>query len=232
MLNFNNTNLRANRLVEDSFQAFLVEGAKFTTNEEYPIIPIEYISSSIPLDIMPFNKAINYQGDLSKTFICFFSPDASFERVRRNPQRYVNFFKRTAGIIGFDFSIHSDMQLIKQKAQINDNLSLSYYFGTKGIPIIPNLRCGIDELLPEFLSAIPKNSIVAIGTHGFVKGKQEQYEWYCFIERIIDELHPSTIVVYGTLNSKIFEELKQTCNFAFFDSWIDKRRKGELKNVD
>lgn len=229
---YNTVDARLNRILEDSFQAFLVAGAKFTLDEEYPIIPKDFISKEAPIDIMPFDKALNYHGDLSNTFVCFFAPDSTFERVRKNPKKYLSFFKRTAGIIGFDYSIHTDMPLIKQKSQINDNLSLTYYYGSQGIPVIPNIRCGIDELLPEFLSAIPKNSIVAIGTHGFIKEQQEKYEWYCFIEKIIRELQPTKIVVYGTLRSEIFNELKKGSDFVFFDSWISKRRKGESNHVN
>lgn len=221
---------RAEKKVSDSFQAYLVKDAHFTATEEYPIIPNSVIPKEQPKDIMPFNKALHYRGDLSNTFICFFSPDESFERVRRNPKRYIPFFKRTAGIIGFDYSIHSDMQVVKQKSQINDNLSLTYFLGINGIPVIPNIRCGIDELLPEFLDAIPKNSIIALGTHGFIKEKREQYEWYCFIETIVDVLNPNTIVVYGILPKKIMNDFAEKCNFVFYDSWIDKRRKGELEN--
>ncbi len=211
--------------VEDSFQAFLVEGAYFTKTEEYPIIPKEFISNKLPGKIMHFSKAITYRGDLHDTYICFFSPDKTFERVRRNPKRYLNFFKRTAGIIGFDYSIHSDMPVIKQKAQMNDNLSLTYYYGSNGIPIIPNLRCGIDELLPEFLSALPKHVIVAVGTHGFIKTKRERYNWFCFLEKIIDEIKPTDIVVYGTLNDPMFDELKSRTNIVCYDAWNDLRRK-------
>lgn len=209
--------------VSDSFQAYLIKNANFTNLEEYPILENEMISKSIPIDIMPFQKAITYQGDLSNTFICFFEPDETFERVRRNPQRYLNFFKRTAGIIGLDFSVHSDMPVIKQKAQMNDNLSLTYYYGSHGIPIIPNIRCGIDELIPEYLSAIPKHSIIAIGTHGFVKQNPQRYEWFCFLEKIIVELKPKKIIVYGTLPGKIFDDLKMKSDFIFYDSWIVKR---------
>ena len=59
--------------------------------------------------------------------------------------------------------------MIMQKSQIYDNLSLTYFYGTNGIPVIPNIRCGDDDLLPEFLEAIPKKSMIAIGTHGFCK---------------------------------------------------------------
>lgn len=100
--------------IVDSFQAFLVEGAEFTKNEEYPIIRSDMIPKKPPLKIMPFSKAINYRGDLSKTVIYFFCPDATFERVRKHPKRYLNFFKRTAGIIGFDFSVHSDMPILNK----------------------------------------------------------------------------------------------------------------------
>lgn len=211
--------------VEDAFQAFLVENAEFTPSEEYPIIRQSMVSKKIPTKIMPFSKAIAYRGDLSDTFICTFSPDGTFERIRRNPKRYVSFFKRTAGIIGFDFSIHSDMPIIKQKSQINDNLSLTYFFGSNGIPVIPNLRCGIDELIPEYFAAIPKRSLVAIGTHGFCKERREKFEWYCFIEKIIDILEPTAIIVYGTLNGAIFDSLKEAASFVFFDSWITERYK-------
>lgn len=217
--------------VEDSFGAYLVEGAHFSSHEEYPIIEERMIAKTIPVDIMPFNKALNYRGDLSKTFICTYSPDKTFERVRRNPQKYLSFFKRTAGLIGFDFSIHSDMPLIKQKSQIYDNLALTYYFGNHDIPVIPNVRSGIDELTPEFLQCIPHNSTIAIGTHGFMKEMHEKYEWYCFLKDVINTLCPKNIIVYGTLSSKMFDEFKKNTNIICYSSWISERWR-RAKNGD
>ena len=164
---------KTNKMVEDSFQAFLTEGATFTRNEEYPILEERMVPENPPLRIVPFEKAICSSENLSNTFVCFYSRDASFERIRRNPKRYISFFRRCAGIIGFDYSIHSDMPSIKQKSQINDNLSLTYYYATNGIPVIPNVRWGIDQTADEFLQAIPKQSLIAIGTHGFSKRLEE-----------------------------------------------------------
>ena len=217
-------------LVPDSFSSFLVHGAHFTGTEEYPIIPAHFVSPVVPKEIVPFSKAITYRGDLHDSFICFYSSDDTFERVRRNPKLYLPFFQRTAGIIGPDFSIHSDMPIIKQKSQINDNLSLSYYYGSQGIPIIPNLRCGMDELLPEFLSAIPRNNLVAIGTHGFVQQTQEQCEWYCFIESFCKVLQPKGIVVYGSLRNRMFDNIKSRYPFFFYDPWISQRAKEVRQN--
>lgn len=218
--------MRQTKAVEDSFQAFLVNEAHFTGVEEYPIIPRDMISRHTPKKIIPFSKAINYQGNLEDTFICTYSPDKTFERIKRAPVRYVNFFRRTAGLIGFDFSVHSNMPVVKQKGIMFDNLALTYYYGSRGIPIIPNLRCGIDELFPEFAEAIPKKSLVAIGTHGFCDTVREQCEWYCFIERVISLLQPSEIVVYGSLRGKIFDDFKNIQKFVFFTPWINAHRKG------
>ncbi len=227
----NKCNNRCMRQKVDSFYAFLTDGADYTPNEEYPIISKKMISTCIPETMLPFSKAINTRKDLSKTFIHFFSPDKTFERIRRNPNRYIAFFKRTAGIIGPDFSIHSDMPVSLQKSQIFDNLALSYYFGRNGIPVIPNLRCGIDELLPEFFLAIPQNAIVAVSTHGFIKEKWEQYEWYCFLEQVISVLNPKCIIVHGTLNSKIFTNLTDNVRFVFYTPWINEYGfKGGVKN--
>ena len=223
---------KTNDMVDDSFYAFLVEGASFTQTEEYPILPKSIISTVVPKKILPFSKAITFHGDLHDTFICFFSPDKTFERIRRNPRKYLPFFQRTAGIIGFDFSIHDDMPIVKQKSQINDNLSLTYFFGKNGVSVIPNLRCGMNELLPEFLQAIPPHSIVAVGTHGFCRSPEERCEWYCFLEPIIQRLAPSTIIVYGTLNAPLFDDLKAQTNFVFFDSWISQRYREVHEDVD
>lgn len=222
----------ATSAVTDSFQAYLTEGAHFTETEEYPILRPDMITTELPVKIMPFHKAITFQGDLSDTFICSYSPDQTFERIRRQPAKYLKFFKRTAGLIGFDFSIHTDMPIIKQKAQIYDNLALTYYFGNNGIPIIPNLRCGVDELLPEFLSAIPHHSKIAVGTHGFIKETREKLEWYYFLDQAISKLEPTDVIVYGTLRGKLFDEFKSRTNIVTYNAWIADRWKEVLGHVD
>lgn len=222
----------ANGIVTDSFQAFLVDDANFTEVEEYPIIEDWMIPTIPPKQILTFNEAIAYKGDLSETYVCFYAQDPTFERVRRNPKKYIDFFKRCAGIIGFDFSIHTDMPIIKQKSQMNDNLSLTYYYGKQGIRVIPNIRCGFDDLLPEFLSSIPKNSLIAIGTYGFIKETYKKYEWFCFLDEIIRTLNPSGIIVYGTLNGELFDSVKEKTKFYYYDSWSTRRRKELNNNVN
>lgn len=218
--------------VEDSFQAFLVDGAEFTNVEEYPILREDMVPSKLPEKIMHFSRAITYQGDLSNTVIYFFSPDKTFERVRRNPKRYLNFFKRTAGIMGFDFSVHTDMPFIKQKSQMNDNLSLSFYYGNNGVQLYPAPRGGADCTVDEYLAAFPKHTYLVLGVHGFIKEKQEQAEWYCWIKTLIEKLEPKGFIVVGHLSNPMFDEFKKQVPFYFYDSFIEERRKEKSKNGD
>jgi len=221
-----------NDMVIDSFHAFLVDGADFTLNYELPIIRSDMVAKKPPKSIMPFDKAYNYHGDLSEVFVCFYAQDLTFERIRRNPEKYLSFFKKCAGIIGFDYSIHSDMNRAKQISQANDNLSLTYYYGNQGITIIPNLRDGYNELTNEIFEAMPKKSYISIGTYGFIKTKRAQYEWYLLIKKIISELDPLGIIVYGPLNNPIFDELKNKCMFYIYPSWLSQDRKRRNKYVN
>lgn len=214
-----------NGVIEDSFQAFLVDGADFTKKEEYPIIKNWMIPSTTPSKLMPFSKAINYKGDLSEYVIYFYSEDKTFERVRRNPKRYLKFFKKCKGIIGLDFSVHTDMSIIKQKAQLNDNLSLTFFFGNNSIPVYPNCRGGSDKINDEYLNAFPKHAYIALGTHGFIKLKEQKHEWRCWINKIVKKLEPKGLIIVGKLPQDIINEYSKKVEFHFFESFMEERWK-------
>ena len=61
--------------------------------------------------------------------------------------------------MGLDFSVHSDMPLVKQKAQLNDNLSLSFFYANNGVPLYPNCRGGSDCINDDVLLRTHTSSI-------------------------------------------------------------------------
>lgn len=214
--------------IEDSFKAFLIEKAQLTDKEGYPKIRKDMISKNLPIDIITFEESLKIpKGQRKKYFVCSFAPDKSFMRIYNNPKRYIDYFKQFAGILGFDFSVHSDMPLIVQKTQMNVNLSLTYYYGNNGISVIPNIRTGSNYISEEFYETIPKNVLVAVGTHGFIKSRVQRYEWYYCLREIINKLNPSGIIVYGTLRGKLFDKIKEMVPIYQYDSWIEKKSKRE-----
>ncbi|MCK9199049.1 MAG: DUF4417 domain-containing protein [Bacilli bacterium] len=184
--------------VNDIFGAFLIEESNWVGVEEYPRVEEWMVPINPPIRMIPFDK-INEVNNPSEYFICFYCKDESFIKILKNPKKYVNMLRKFAGIIGFDYSIYTDMPIIKQKSQIYNNLSLSYFFGNNGIPVIPNIRYGIENTKEDFLKAIPKNSLIAFGTYGFIRTIKEQQVWFDTLHKVINQLKPSGVVVYGSL---------------------------------
>lgn len=214
--------------IDDSFNAFLIDKAELTDNEGYPKIRKDMISNQPPLDIITFKESLRIPKDKRKDYyVCTYSPDKTFMRILNHPKRYIKYFQQFAGIIGFDFSIHSDMPPIIQKQQMNNNLSLTYFYGNNNILTIPNIRTGCNYISQEFYEAISKNTLVAVGTHGFIKNNTQRYEWYYCLSEIIEKLNPSGIIVYGTLRGKIFDRIKKAVPIYQYDSWAEKKYKKE-----
>lgn len=57
-------------------------------------------------------------------------------------------------------------------------------------------------------------------------------EWYCFLEKIINSLEPSGIVVYGNLSGNIFTEFEDKCKFYYYEPWIYTNRKKKEVNLN
>lgn len=201
--------------VKDVFKAYLTVGAERTPIEEYPIIPIWMIPTEVGnIKVIPFSKWKDVRKHIDEYYICFYCDDDKFLSVLNNPQKYVRLFRRAKGIIGFDYSVYSDMPVYKQKAQMGRNLSLTFYYGMLNIKIIPNVRFGIDVTREDFLKAIPKNSVIAIGSYGCVHTKDEQKRYRNFLEGILSELEPRYIVVYGAMPMEVFGQYLDKYSFV------------------
>lgn len=213
------TQKKKKKKVKDVFKAFLTEGCKRTQVEGYPIIPVWMIPTDVEnIKIIPFSRWKEVGKRINEYYICFFCEDDDFTAVLNNPKQYIRLFRRAKGIIGFDYSIYYDMPVIKQKSQMNDNLSLTFYYGMRNIKIIPNIRYGIESTRDDFLSAIPCNSIIAIGSYGCVHSLEEKERFRYFLREMLPRLSPKLVVVYGAMPEDVFGEFKETYSFVQCDA--------------
>lgn len=53
-----------------------------------------------------------------------------------------------------------------------------------------------------------KGCVIAIGIHGTTKGRRDRYYLLNGVERIIEILHPSAIVIYGTAHDKYYQKYR------------------------
>jgi glycosyltransferase involved in cell wall biosynthesis len=173
--------------------AFLVRKAEFAGKYEFPVISS---CNETPVDIMPFSRA-RKSFDYHK-FICFYERDKEFENVWTHPRDYIKMFRRFCGIIGLDYSLYRDMPLGDQITSTMKGRKLCYFYQHNGVKVIPNIRFG-DERTYEFcFDGIPENSVIAVGTHGNTKDRENLKYMIKGFEAAIQRLHPSRIIIYGS----------------------------------
>lgn len=217
--------------MDDGFRSDLVVGAEFDGFLEMPIIkkPKEII---IPDGITPFSKRNFAIG--SNEAIGFNEMDQVFKKVISEPEKYVDDFSRFMGIISTDNSLYRDMPLATQILNIYRNRAVGYYYQSKGIYVIPQIRWGDERtytktVLPDkaaFLG-VEKQSIVSIGTYGCIQGQDNKMYFKNGLYEMLMELDPIVVLVYGNMPGVIFDEFRNYAQFIQYPDWITRKKRGD-----
>ncbi len=210
--------------IRDVYLGYLIQGARRTSKEGYPIIEPWMVVEKPPTDIVQWDKRSTVK-EKSQCAISFYCKDQYFSSLQCNPKRYTNEVKEYECVIGMDASPFDNMPPVVQKSQIYDNLAITYYYGRQGIPVIPNIRIGT-ECTIDSLDAYPRNTLIAIGSNGFT---HELFNREIFREQvkiIVDTLHPTGIVVYGPVSDAIFSVAKEASIPVFkYEAFMTRRYK-------
>lgn len=210
--------------VRDVYLSYLIRGAQRTKTDEYPIIEKWMVAKKPPKDIFQWDRRKDVKNPLTSG-MSFYCNDPAFNPILGNPKGYIDKLNKYMLVIGMDASPYDNMPLVVQKSQIYLNLAISYYFGSVGIPIIPNVRLG-DMRTISSLEAYPKGTLIAIGTNGFVKSLANRKILAEQIKIVIDELLPSGICVYGPDKDELFKYAKErNIPIYQYDSYTMKQNK-------
>ena len=188
--------------VRDVYLAYLIANARRTKTDDYPIIEEWMVATEPPKEIIQWDRR-NDVVSPDETGMCFYCCDPGFQPILGNPKKYVDKLKSYQCIIGMDASPFDNMPLWVQKSQIGLNLGITYYYGSLGMKVIPNVRLGDNRTLSS-LEAYPRHTLIAIGTHGFTRKLDNRYVFAEQVQKIIDVLDPSGICVYGPVSHEIF----------------------------
>lgn len=189
--------------VRDVYLAYLIDGARRTETDGFPIIEKWMVATEPPKEIIQWDRRKDVV-DPTTTAICFYCNDYGFAPILGNPKKYVERMKQYYSVVGIDASPYDNMPLVVQKSQIYLNLAVTYYFGSLGIKIIPNVRLGDNRTLSS-LESYPKHTLIAIGTHGFTNRLDNRYIFAEQVQKLVDQLEPNGICVYGPLLDEIFD---------------------------
>lgn len=198
---------------KDVFHAFLVKNAQFDTELEIPCIKPE---SSIPQKLIPFSKAVG--GTDYDCFVHFYEDDANFERLWNNPQKYLPILQKYKGVITPDFSLYRDMPLVMQQWNTYRSRAVGHWLQENGIPTIANVRWGDERTYDLCCAGVPKNSIIAVGSHGCIKLLQERPYFINGLDYAVQTLRPKIILyterhrIVSLINTE--SKLSKSCNLT------------------
>ena len=188
--------------VRDVYLAYIIEGARRTETDGFPIIEEWMVATEPPKEIIQWDRRKDVTDPIN-TGMSFYCNDFTFTPILGNPKAYVEKLSSYGCVIGLDASPYDNMPLWVQKSQIGLNLGITYYYGSHGIKVIPNIRLGDNRTLSS-LEAYPKHTLIAIGTHGFTRRLDNRYIFADQVQKIVETLEPSGICVYGPVSNEIF----------------------------
>lgn len=204
--------------LKDVWNAFMLEDATFSQHD-IPYCPTT--ASKVPTSIITFTdaKAI-YKKMLRKdknffcdSFICFYEDDYKFDGERgiwNRPNQVLKILRHFAGAITPDFSTYQDFPDPLKRYNTYRMRVFGYWLGNNGIPVINNVRWGTCETYGYCFDGIPHNSVVAIGTVGGSPRKlEDRFRFENGLYKMVEVLHPHTIIVYGSSNYDCFKKLAE-----------------------
>ena len=205
---------------KDIWNAFMCEGADFTSHSKNDIPFCPTTATEIPKDIITWDEAKRlYRNALARkdkhffcnAFICWFIDDYKFDGPRgawHDCAFVLNVLRHFAGAITPDFSTYQDFPEPLKIYNTYRMRAFGYWLGKNGIAVINNVRWGSRETWSYCWDGIPQNSIVAIGTIGGSPRKHiDRKRFEEGLEELVRILQPHTIIVYGSANYPCFDRL-------------------------
>ena len=212
--------------IRDVFQAELSKDARRTRPDGYPIIEEWMVAKNPPKELFQWDRRCDVKVP-EKSGMSFYCNDPGFIPILNNPQGYIDKLRAYECVVGIDPSPYDNMPLVVQKSQIYNNLAITNYYGKQGLKIIPNVRLGNNDTISA-LSAYPKGTLIAIGTHGFTKILNNREIFRNQVSIVVEVLRPSGIIVYGPVSEYIFQKaIEKGTPIYQYDSYTMKQNAKE-----
>lgn len=202
----------------DVFHAYFVENAKYDGKLEIPFIDRE---TDIPNRLISFSDSL--RTDDFDQWVHFYEDDVNFERLWNRPGVYLPRLQKFKGVISPDFSLYRDMPLVMQEWNTYRNRATGHWLQSNGIKVLANVRWSDRRSFNFCCLGVRKHSPIAVGSHGLVKIKEERLFFKEGLEYVVNNLHPTVIVVYGAAPDEMFLQYRNAgIQIVVFPSDISK----------
>ena len=144
-----------------------------------------------------FNEVLS-DTDPDGKAVHFFIDDYQFERIWKDPGKYVDALSRYVCVASPDFSPYGDMPLALQIYNHYRKHWVAAFLQERGVTVIPTIRASTDSRSFEwFLDGEPEGGIVII-SNMWTGDKDIRDKFHEEYKLMFDKLHPRKVFLYGT----------------------------------
>jgi len=222
---------------KDNFHAFLVKDAKFDGFYDIPMV-IQPPNVELPKRLISYEQLPNHiweKGDCIHFYIDdqkFDGPKGIWNGLVENQDNKRGFklekFNGASSIILPDFSLYLDMPRAMQIWNVYRSRAVGVYLSKMGHTVIPNVRWTDKTSYRFAFKGISTGSIVAVGSLGCSKNRQDKALFVNGFIEMIKVLKPSCVIIYGTIFKELHYVIKKyDVKYVNFESNISMIFKGE-----
>lgn len=175
---------------------------QFKTEGKYNI-PILEAYHYEPTEFIGFNYAKTTKNKSEKS-LHFFIDDYQFERLWREPIKYIYQIKEFKSVMTPDFSLYTDFPKALQIYNHYRKQWLGAFWQSLGFKVIPTLAWSDKDSFEWCFDGVPKSATVAISSVGTQRSKTTKQLFLSGWNEMLRKLSPETVIFYG--------EIPKECN--------------------
>ena len=161
-------------------------------------MPILRAVDFIPDQLLGFKYMLSDNGESAETSgIHFFIDDYQFERIWKDPRKYLEKLRKYQCVLTPDFSLYMDMALPVKIANVFRSRLIGQIMQEAGLTVIPTLQYAGPDTFDFCFDGIEPGGVVATSTVGVMTDEDSVAVWADGMDEAIRQLHPSTVVCYG-----------------------------------
>lgn len=211
-------------VVRDGSRSWQI-GCTFSGPEKIPVLAPA--TANAPAALIPFHHTKSGTAS-SNGFVHFFVQDHHVERIWRNPARYVSRLGRYSGILTPDFSLYRSMAPHQRVSNVCASRAVGVFYQERGIQVIPTVRWAVPSDFLFCFAGLPKESVVAISTHGCIRSQEDRHYFKGGLSRMLEVLAPLLVLVHGAMPPDVFSPWRNRVNFRHYPSAITQVHAGEV----
>ncbi len=168
---------------------------QFPTEGEYNIPILEpYIYE--PTEFIGFNYARSAKNKSEKG-LHFFVDDYQFERLWREPLKYVNLIGEFHSIMTPDFSLYTDFPKALQIYNHYRKMWLGALWQSCGYKVIPTIAWSDKDSFQWCFDGVPKGATVAVSSVGTQRSKDTKQAFLDGWNEMLKRLEPETVIFHS-----------------------------------